>query len=381
MKLDYTVQDPQQRNKIVTQIVNEAKPEQLTPYYLKILADYLVFAMDKEDKREKKINTQNRMVTINKRETSFEGLVTKFGNNEDYVYNLIANDKNIIFTPKISITPEDLQTIPGLQQLRDQILKVQAEAKAATGKKKYLLKKQAIEMRKDQYVLKSSYKKNINFINAWRSGLSHIQLDQKISLDQNNNIKIEGNFSLLKPEHVSAILNNYSKLKQDSWGQFNSDSYYMLLDLQNLVDETLEEDYPMYYDLLKYKIDGKTNLQIQALLARDYGVTHTVEYISSLWRKKIPKLISERAKKDWLIYHYTMEVYGKWKRCSRCHQIKPANNMFFSKNGTSKDGFYSICKDCRNAKTKKMRAPQKRRGPVQCKEETGTPQVRKVNNK
>ena len=55
------------------------------------------------------------MVTINKRETSFEGLVTKFGDNEDYVYNLIANDKNIIFTPKISITPEDLQTIPGLQ--------------------------------------------------------------------------------------------------------------------------------------------------------------------------------------------------------------------------------------------------------------------------
>jgi hypothetical protein len=46
----------------------------------------------------------------------------------------------------------------------------------------------------------------------------------------------------------------------------------------------------------------------------------------------------------------TNEEYGKWKKCSRCGQIKLANNRFFSKNSTSKDGFYSICKCCRNKK-------------------------------
>ena len=45
-----------------------------------------------------------------------------------------------------------------------------------------------------------------------------------------------------------------------------------------------------------------------------------------------------------------MREKGKWKRCSRCGEIKLANNIFFSKNGSSKDGFYSICKDCRNRK-------------------------------
>ena len=51
---------------------------------------------------------------------------------------------------------------------------------------------------------------------------------------------------------------------------------------------------------------------------------------------------------------YTEEEKGQWKRCSRCGEIKLAHNKFFSKNKTSKDGFYSICKKCRNKKTKKQ---------------------------
>ena len=108
----------------------------------------------------------------------------------------------------------------------------------------------------------------------------------------------------------------------------------------------------MLYDLLIYKIDGKSNLQIQNLLFNTYNTTHSIEYLSSLWRKKIPKMIAEYIEKQQLVWHYTIEEKGKWKRCSRCGQIKLAHNKFFSKNNTSKDGFYSICKECRNKKTK-----------------------------
>ena len=354
LKLDYTLQDPGARNELVKKIIEQTPPQRLTPKYLQLLADYLVFAMDKEERKKKNIITDNRMVTVNKRETSFEGLVEKFQNGEDGIYNIITNDKNIIFTPKISITEEDIQTIPGMKQLRDAIAQIEAQEKVATGKRRFLLKKQLIEMRKDQYVLKNTFKAPIYCLNATKS-FNHIALEEKISVNEDGSLKIEGNFSLLNPDHVSAVLCNYSRIKQDCWGQFSSDAYYMIQDLENLVDETLEKDFPLYYDLLIYKIDGKTNEEIQSLLERDYGVRHSVEYISSLWRNKIPKMIAEQARKDWLIWHYTFEEKGQWKKCSRCGQIKLAHNMFFSKNNTSKDGFYSICKDCRNAKTKAKR--------------------------
>lgn len=354
LKLDYTLQDPGARNELVKKIIEQTPPQRLTPKYLQLLADYLVFAMDKEERKKKNIITDNRMVTVNKRETSFEGLVEKFQNGEDGIYNIITNDKNIIFTPKISITEEDIQTIPGMKQLRDAIAQIEAQEKVATGKRRFLLKKQLIEMRKDQYVLKNTFKPPIHCLNTTKS-FNHITLEEKISVNEDGSLKIEGNFSLLNQDHVSAVLCNYSRIKQDCWGQFSSDSYYMIQDLEDLVDETLEKDFPLYYDLLIYKIDGKTNEEIQSLLERDYGVRHSVEYISSLWRNKIPKMIAEQARKDWLIWHYTFEEKGQWKKCSRCGQIKLAHNMFFSKNNTSKDGFYSICKDCRNAKTKAKR--------------------------
>jgi len=34
------------------------------------------------------------MVTINKRETSFEGLVGKLENGEDGIYNMVSDNKN-----------------------------------------------------------------------------------------------------------------------------------------------------------------------------------------------------------------------------------------------------------------------------------------------
>jgi hypothetical protein len=60
--------------------------------------------MEKQERKENKIITENHLVTVNKRETSFEGLVSQFENGEDGIYNLMTKNKNIIFQPKKSIT-------------------------------------------------------------------------------------------------------------------------------------------------------------------------------------------------------------------------------------------------------------------------------------
>ena len=123
-------------------------------------------------------------------------------------------------------------------------------------------------------------------------------------------------------------------------------------DFDNISTRALA-DYPLYERIVECKIDGLQNVQIQEILKEEFGITHSLEYISSLWRKKIPQLIASQAEDEYLDWYYLNEEKGKYKKCSRCGQIKLAHNKYFSKNKTSKDGFYSICKACRNSKGKK----------------------------
>ena len=97
IKLDYTLKTEQERNELVKKIIANASPSQLTSRYLDILTDYILAAMPKEKKKEKTILTANRLVTVNKRETSFEGLAGQLENGEDGIYNLMSDNKHTIF--------------------------------------------------------------------------------------------------------------------------------------------------------------------------------------------------------------------------------------------------------------------------------------------
>lgn len=150
LRLDYTLETKEERNALVKKIIENTPEERLTPKYLEILADYIVFAMDKEEKKEKRILTSNRLITVNKRETSYQGLVAKLENGEDGIYNLTSDlGKNVLFASRNAITEDDIENIPGLRELREEIAKIEEREKAARGKKKYLLKKQLIQMRQD----------------------------------------------------------------------------------------------------------------------------------------------------------------------------------------------------------------------------------------
>ena len=307
--------------------------------------------MEKQEKKERKILTENRMMTVNKRETSFEGLVSQLENGEDGIYNLISDNKNQIFQPKVTITKKDLEEIEPLRQLREAIELWEAKLKVAEGKDAFIIKKAIIEMRKDQYLIKDAYRKPI-ILNKITRSPHHIELDDKTHRFDEDGYPIPEGVSLLSPTVCSAILCNYSRLKQDSYDQFDGDLYYLMDAFDELADKALQ-DYPLYEKIVECKIDGLQNIQIQEIIQKEFGIKHSLEYISSLWRNKIPKLIASAAEDQYLDWYYLNEEKGKYKRCSRCGQIKLAHNKYFSKNKTSKDGFYSICKCCRNSKAKK----------------------------
>lgn len=353
LKLDYSLETPEERKALVEQILqgNEDGEPNLSPAYLEILADYLVLCMEKQEKKERRLLTENRMATINKRETSFEGLCASFEDGEDSVYNLITNDKNVIFRPKTKITKKDLEEIPELRAILDAIKYWEEKLKTATGRDAYIIKSTIIELRKDQYLIKAAFRKPVTS-NNFVPSVSTIPLNEKIEIDKDSGYVIPAGVTLMDPKVISAVLCNYSALKEQCWDCFNNDLWYFLKDFDECANRALKE-YPIYDRLVTLKVDGKQNQEIQEILEAEFNVHHTTEYISTLWRNKIPGLIASQAEDDYLDWYYREVEKGQYKRCSRCGQIKLAHNKYFSKNKTSRDGFYSICKKCRNKKTRK----------------------------
>lgn len=359
LKLDNTLATAEERVELVKKIIETSPPEKLNSKYLNILADYIVLPLSDQEKKEKKILTPNRMTHIKERETSLEGMAVKFETSdgahniethlEDAIYNLAINDKHVYLTTRKSpVTQEELENIPGLKKIRDQIDSLEEQFKIARGRTKYSIKSNIIELWKDFHELRKNYKKPIGYAKLTKS-LKKLDLYETVKIENQEIIIEDSNISLLIPQHISFLLCNYSKIKEDNHGNFEADILYTMMALDELAETALQNN-PMYKDVLIYKIDGLKNNDIQRELEQKYGYRYSCEYISSLWRQKIPKMIAEQAKKEYLVWHYTENEVGTWKRCSRCGQIKLAHPYFFSKNKSSKDGFYSICKCCRNKK-------------------------------
>ena len=308
--------------------------DKLSSAQLDKISTYLIDGTNPEARGE--IITANRLVTVNKRETSREGLIEKLEGGESAFYQLIKQDRNTILTPKVEITEADLAEVPGLAQLRAGIDKIESLIENEPDmdlRSRGKLKQTVIEMRRDQYVLKNAYRQPM-----FGRGNPTV-MDTDANYD----------FSLQDPPQVLALLVNYAQLKLEFRENNSSDLKWILEDLDNLIKESLTKK-PALMFILQQKIIGASNNEIRDILKEKFDLDHTQEYISSLYRNKIPQLIAEAAEAQWVNNMFMNKLKGNYKKCTRCGEIKLANNRNFSINRTSSSNFYSICKVCRNKK-------------------------------
>ncbi len=361
--LSNDLQTAEERSAYVQDYLDKHPHEYLSQRDLSYISDYILMVSQKDQtKREKQSNapilTYNRECTVNKREKSLEEIVSGLENGEDGLYALINNDKDQKLDHKQKLTEWDFENIPGLKEQQEIIDKLEEQKKTATGRKRSSLQNQIIETYQQMYVIKNSYRNPSikKKSNAYLKIFAHLTIpedDEDIYIDEKGYARSNAAVSLLNPSHISFLLRNYVQLKEETTDDLQSDMRYILMDLENLVEKALEHD-ELLYNLLIWKIDGLSVKEIQEKMDSQFGEIHSEPYYSTLWRKRIPKLIAEQAQKDYLIWYYTNIEKGNWKRCSKCGEIKLAHPLFFSKN-TNKQGWYSHCKDCKNKKDNDQR--------------------------
>lgn len=150
MYLDYSLKTYEERLECVNKVLAETPGDKLTPRYLQYMSDYLLFITEKnqtkqEKKEEHPVLTKNREVTINKRQVSYEQVVSSLENGEDGIYALINNDKNQLLDNKEKISKKDIEEIPGLKEQLELIEKLKEQFSKSCGTKRYQLKRQIIE--------------------------------------------------------------------------------------------------------------------------------------------------------------------------------------------------------------------------------------------
>jgi len=327
--LDYSITSLEKRKEIVNSILKTEN------YNLESLATYLI--SPKLEKQEKLILTDSRESTINKHETSYEGLVSKLEGGEDTLYHMEAHNKNIILHPKKVLNKKEIESDKFTKQIYEsaQSLKEWIKEREVSELQKRMLKKAVIELYKDMYTAWSSAHPIVNMTQCYHSNAA---------------ISLEG-ISFADPSVVEALLCNYNVLR-GSRGRIAADLWYIYMDFAALLDRALIGR-PIYRKIANLKIEGLSNEEVQVRLRTEDNVGYTKEYISTLWRSKLPIIIADTARKEYTEWLLTYKVKAKVKQCTCCGEIKLATTDCFSKDKSKKDGLYTICKECRKKKNKK----------------------------
>ena len=100
-----------------------------------------------------------------------------------------------------------------------------------------------------------------------------------------------------------------------------------------------------YRLIIEMKSENWRNEDINNELRRRGLKTFSVNYISTIYKKRIPKLLAQAVEAHYELA-LALDQPDEWKRCSKCGKLLHLDSNHFRRLGKSKDGFVGSCKRC-----------------------------------
>jgi hypothetical protein len=294
------------------------------------LANYVLFC-DEAKKLNRRAThsylTSYKSSNITKNEVNVENTTDTDIDNEVNV----CNYKKVI---KLSVTRHDIDTIPTLKEMDDVINMFSNEEfiSRSSDRDKSAFIKYIKAMRENQKFVKMMILKPIYFKQPLHDSTAY---DMSVIDFSNHN-------------HILALINNYAIIKQSTYEDLNSELRYVIMDFENLIDNTPLENHER--DILVMKLEQCPNYEIARYLYDEYDLTYSESKISKIYKNTISKKIATQYTKEYNDWHYLNVERGTYKRCSACEEIKLVQE--FNKKSDNKGGFQHICKDCEKKRRK-----------------------------
>lgn len=397
LKLDFSIPTTEGRQEFVTTLVNE-KLEKNPDYHfpasdLELLGNYILYGKDTETGDS---SVDRKEIIIKRKYNSYE---RKDCESLDAILDNPSINETTIFQPlrktpykkkKPAIDRQADSDIPELLPLWDYLDKTQHQLDVSLGKAHdpsvdlitnpthlYKLNHMLISMRRDQFILRDSYKPALSLaqnkttyvydIEGEELDLSDMEGDygfaplglffngSKTFLDPRNdptpdrpyNTRAKCIIDFTDTRHMYRLLEHYEDLSIAAEQRPNS----ILTTLINTIDY-----YIAAADLSKTQalvLSGKlkhlSNLEIRSLLINKLHLTPSINYISTIYTHQVCTKICEAAilHRDRWLNRFNQFA---WKKCSCCGAYLLKDTREFVRKQRSSDGLSNQCKRCDKSK-------------------------------
>lgn len=341
---DFGEPDPRVRREAVGESLRrDPRP---TRAQMSAMADYMLFVSDpgstlRERSEEYPVLTRNREATIARREVGAGALAPRCGSDQPSVEEALSSlGRNV---PSMGVggsrTPD-----PSDWRMADNeeaVASLLAQADRAGGKRRFELRRQVIAKYRERSAIAESAAPAIPSVSrSLAPPDSPVGVDDEVVVDPVT-LMPGGRRGLTMCDEpcVRALMRDYPALKALCEGDARSDVAAMLVDLEDGLSSACAGD-PVLERFAGLMLEGRT----VASAAREMGglgVHRSEQYWAAQWGQRLPRAVADGARRRWLLRNW-----GKRKVCTMCGRELPAHPLWFTRN-TSRDGYYSRCKECR----------------------------------